>query len=80
MLIDRADRVINVCEMKFAQGEFSIDKDYDEKLRNKIVTVTEQTKRRKNPQMTLVTTYGLKNSIYSGRFQKVITLDDLFAF
>ena len=78
MLIDRADRVVNVCEMKFVQGEFSIDKDYDEKLRNKIVAVTEQTRRRKNPQMTLVTTYGLKNGIYSGRFQKVITLNDLF--
>ena len=25
-------------------------------------------------------TYGLKNGIYSGRFQKVVTLDDLFAF
>ncbi len=62
------------------KGEFSIDKDYDEKLRNKIIAIPEQTKRRKNPQMTLVTTYGLKNGIYSGRFQKVVTLDDLFAF
>ena len=80
MLIDRADRVVNVCEMKFVQGEFSIDKDYDEKLRNKIVAVTEQTGSRKNPHMTLVTTYGLKKGIYSGRFQKVVTLDDLFVF
>ena len=80
MLIDRADRVVNVCEMKFVQGEFSIDKDYDEKLRNKIVAVTEHTGSRKNPQMTLVTTYGLKKGIYSGRIQKVVTLDDLFAF
>lgn len=80
MLIDRADRVVNVCEMKFVHGEFSIDKDYDEKLRNKIVAVTEHTGSRKNPQMTLVTTYGLKKGIYSGRIQKVVTLDDLFAF
>lgn len=80
MLIDRADRVVNVCEMKFVQGTFSIDKDYDEKLRNKIVAITEKTNRRKNPQMTLVTTYGLKNGIYSGRFQKVVIMDDLFAF
>jgi hypothetical protein len=80
MLIDRADRVVNVCEMKFVQGTFSIDKNYDEKLRNKIVAITEKTNRRKNPQMTLVTTYGLKNGIYSGRFQKVVIMDDLFAF
>ena len=30
--------------------------------------------------MTLVTTYGLKNGIYSGRFQKVVIMDDLFTF
>ena len=70
----------NVCEMKFVQGTFSINKDYDEKLRNKIVAITEKTNRRKNPQMTLVTTYGLKNGIYSGRFQKVVIMDDLFTF
>ena len=80
MLIDRADRVVNVCEMKFVQGLFSIDKDYDEKLRNKIVVITEKTGRRRNPQMTLITTYGLKNGLYSGRIQKVVKMDDLFAF
>lgn len=78
MLIDRADRVMNICEMKFLQGEFSIDNDYDEDLRNKIVAITEKTKRKKNPQMTLITTYGLKNGIYSGRIQKVVLMDDLF--
>ena len=78
MLIDRADRVINVCEMKFTQGQFSIDKDYDEKIRNKIAAVTELTGGKRNPQMTLVTTYGLKNNMYSGRIQKVVLMDDLF--
>lgn len=80
MLIDRADRVVNVCGMKFVQGLFSIEKDYDEKLRNKIVVITEKTGRRRNPQMTLITTYGLKNGLYSGRIQKVVKMDDLFAF
>lgn len=78
MLIDRADRVVNVCEMKFTQGQFSIDKDYDEKIRNKIAAVTELTGGKRNPQMTLVTTYGLKNNMYSGRIQKVVLMDDLF--
>ncbi len=64
--------------MKFSQGEFSIDKDYDEKLRNKIVAITEGTGRKRNPQMTLITTYGLKNGLYSGRFQKTVKMDDLF--
>jgi len=28
MLIDRADRVVNVCEIKFANADFTIDKRY----------------------------------------------------
>lgn len=78
MLIDRADRVINVCEMKFSIDEFSISKVYEVSLRNKITAITELTKGKKNPQLTLITTYGLKDNIYSGRIQRVVTMDDLF--
>lgn len=78
MIIDRADRVINICEMKFSIGEFTIDKNYDSSLRNKIATVTELTKGKRNPQMTLITTYGLKENQYSGRIQRMVTMDDLF--
>ena len=28
--------------------------------------------------MTLITTYGLKYNMYSGRIQKVVVMDDLF--
>ncbi len=36
LIIDRRDRVINICEIKFSIEEFIIDKDYEEKLRRKI--------------------------------------------
>ena len=78
MLIERADRVINLCEMKFTGGEFCIDKDYDAKLRNKIEALLSATKNRKNILPTLVTTYGLKQNMYSGRIQRVVTMDALF--
>ena len=78
MLIDRADRVMNLCEMKFTQGEFAISKDYDERLRGKISTLLERTGGKRNVQVTLVTTFGLKVNMYSSRVQKIITLKDLF--
>lgn len=78
MIIDRADRVMNVCEMKFTIGEFTIDKNYDAALRNKIATVMELTRGRRNPQMTLITTYGLKDNQYSNRIQRIVTMNDLF--
>jgi len=78
MIIDRADRVMNVCEMKFTIGEFTIDKNYAAALRNKIATVMELTRGRRNPQMTLITTYGLKDNQYSNRIQRIVTMNDLF--
>ena len=78
MIIDRADRIVNICEMKFYNTEFVVDKDYDEKLRNKLDVFLRETKLRKSVLMTLVTTYGLGQSRYSGRFQNVITMDQLF--
>ena len=78
MIIDRADRLINICEMKFYNTDFAVDKNYDANLRNKLATFMEETKVKKSPIMTLITTYGLKYNEYSGRFQSIITLDDLF--
>ncbi len=78
MIIDRDDRVINLCEMKFYSSEFSIDKSYEADLRNKVSVFVSETNCRKSPQLILVTTYGLKPNKYSGRIQNVVTMDDLF--
>jgi hypothetical protein len=63
--------------MKFTQGDFVITKDYDERLRNKLQTLLTATGKR-NVQVSLVTTFGLKMNMYSSRVQRVVTLDDLF--
>ncbi|MBO7511055.1 MAG: hypothetical protein J6T35_07705 [Bacteroidales bacterium] len=78
LLIDRADNNINLCEMKFYSGDFSLDKDGERDLRNKISSIGEKMGWKKNIFPTLITTYGLKNNAYSGIFQTVLTLDDLF--
>ena len=78
MLIDRADRVITLCEMKHSITEFAIDKSYDSVLRNKQNSFVEQTKCRNSIQVAIITTFGLKQNTYSGRIQNVVTLDDLF--
>lgn len=77
MLIDRADNVINLCEIKFYNGDFVIDKAYDRNLRNKIAAFTRETTTRKSIHLTLITTYGLAENEYFGNVQKVITMEDL---
>ena len=78
MLIDRADNIINVCEMKFSEDEYTVTSSYDKQLRHKMTVFREETKCRKTLHLTLVTTYGLYFNEYSGSIQKVITMDDLF--
>lgn len=78
LIINRKDRVVNLCEMKFVKDEFTVTNDYEQLLRSRISWVTEHVSKRHNVQMSLVTTFGLKYGVYSGIFQKVVTLDSLF--
>ena len=78
LLIDRRDRVINVCEIKYSINEYIIDKEYDLTLRNKIDSFRRVTGSKKTIQLIMITTYGLKKGKYSGIVQKEILLDDLF--
>lgn len=78
LIIDRADRLINLCECKFSIRDYLIDKDYDRKLRERQASFIDETKVRNATLLTLITTFGLKPNEYSGRIQSVVTSDDLF--
>lgn len=78
LLIERRDHVINLCEIKFSLNQYEIDKDYDEKLRNKIETFRRESKTTKAIQAVMITTYGIKKNMYSNRIQSEVILDDLF--
>lgn len=78
LIIERADRVVNLCEMKMVNAEFEVSGDYEKKLRHRLNWMVEHVGRQQNVQMTLVTTYGLKYGLHSGVFQQVVTLDALF--
>jgi len=79
LLIDRADNVVNLCEMKFYQDEFTIDKTYFRTLQNRQNRLIEALPKRKVVHAVLITTYGLTYNEYSGFFLHTITLDDLFS-
>jgi len=78
LVIDRRDQTINLCEMKFSQGEFEITKPYDSHLRERLESFRSATKTRKALHQTFVTTYGVKKNMYSENIQSEIRLDDLF--
>lgn len=78
LLIDRADRIINLCEMKYYNSMFSIDKKYEASLQNKLKCFKTETKTNKSLQITMVTSKGLEHNSYSEIIMHELTLDDLF--
>ena len=78
LVIDRADRVINLCEMKFSEAPYVITKDYEYRLRERMAIFKAKTKTRKSLATTMVTTYGVLRGIHSGIVQNEVVMDDLF--
>ena len=78
LFIIRKDNVVNLCEIKFSNDEFEIDKAYDAVLRHRISAVSERLKKTQNIHLTFITTFGIKQNEYSGIVQREITLDALF--
>ncbi|MEY4540847.1 MAG: hypothetical protein RLZZ306_2604 [Bacteroidota bacterium] len=81
LVIDRKDRVINLCEIKYSINSYEITKAYDLNLRNKIGAFKESTKTKKAVFMTMITTFGLVKNQYSRSIiQNELTMDNLFGF
>lgn len=79
LLFDRPDGAITICEIKCSDASFVIDKAYAQVLLNKISIFREQTRTKKQLFLALITTFGLKKTIYSEEIvTNQVTLEDLF--
>ena len=79
LLFDRPDNAITLCEIKYTNKPFVIDKTYAESLERKMAVFKEQTKTKKQLFTTLISANGLHENSHSKELiDSVITLDDLF--
>ncbi len=79
LVIDRRDRVVNLCEIKYSINAFSINKSYADNLRNKIAIFRNETKTQKAIFLTMITTFGLHRNEYSSSVvQNEMKMDALF--
>ena len=79
LVIDRNDQVINLFEIKFYNEEFTISKEYADKLRKKMSVFRLVTKTKKQLFYMMITTFGLKKNQHSiGLIVNDLTIDDLF--
>ena len=68
-----------MCEIKFYNDEFAVDKDYHFALVRRRNLLLEKVPKRAAIHNTLITTYGLKRNEYYSDFVQTITINDLFA-
>jgi uncharacterized protein len=79
MLIDRADNVLNLCEIKFANDVYVLSKAEGENIRKKMWYLMDHLKRRKSIFPVMITTFGCeKNMHYLGLITHQLDLDCLF--
>ncbi len=79
LLFDRDDGVITLCEIKYCQSPFEIDKKYADELVRKVKVFKERTKVNKQIFLSMITANALKKNRYSEELiTSRATLDDLF--
>lgn len=79
LLFDRDDNSITICEIKYTKTPFPIDKQYAERLNQKLKVFKKITKTTKNLFLSMISAHGLKETIYSeDMVVSSVTLDVLF--
>jgi len=78
MVIERADGIVNLCEMKYTQQPYALDKIEAEKIKIRKDSLMMLNRKKQNVQCILVTKQDAKhNSYYNSMIIRNITLNDL---
>ena len=78
LLIDRKDKTISICEMKYAEGDYVITKGYASHVEQRLRTFRKVTGTKKSFSTVYITPFGLYNNMYARKVNKQIIADDLF--
>ena len=78
LVIERADGMTNLCEMKFTDHPFSMTAQDEETLLHKRRVYQEETGTHQALKLILISASGIKGVKYTEQISRVLTLDDLF--
>lgn len=80
LFFDRSDGVITICEIKYSDSPFLIDRTYAKNLMRKMEVFERHFKTSKQIFLAFITTSGLKTSLWSKELvQNQVALKDLFS-
>ena len=78
LVIDRADGIVTICEMKYSRDDYTLhEKEYRNIIR-RMESFQKETRHKGGVQVSIVTTYGLHENMYSEISPVPITIDELF--
>ncbi len=78
LVIDRNDKSIDLCEIKYSVGQYELKKDYVEWLRERRNLFRDVTGSKKTLRLTMISSGGIKPGKYSSSIQGMVNLADLF--
>lgn len=79
LIIDRADKAIDLCEIKYSDHEYELKKDYAEWLRERKELFRRVTGTTKTLRLTMIASSGVKQNSYTSTLQGRLSLDDLMS-
>lgn len=78
LVIKRADRVVNVCEIKYWREPYRLTQKYIDELQHKIEMFREECRVASAIHLVMITTNGVANPSFSSLVQREVTTKDLF--
>lgn len=78
MLIDRADNMVNICEMKFSKIPYTVSNDDSFSIANKIERFSKAINNAKSINVTMITVNGIAEAGHWSDVHNVVTAEDLF--
>ena len=79
LVIERADGITNLCEMKFTDRPFPISANYEASLLNKADMFRLETGTKQALKIVMVSAEGIAGVAHTEHIARTLTLDDLFA-
>ena len=78
MVIDRADGIVTICEMKYSKDDYTLNEKEYKNIVRRMETFQNETGHKGGIQVSVVTTFGLNENMYSEISPIPITMENLF--
>lgn len=79
LLIERADKMINLCEIKYSETEYSLSQEEYLNIGRRVESFRAAIQTHYGIVPTLITTFGLSRGMYADSIHASVVLDDLYS-